>query len=203
MPGRYGPCNPARLIETRHKSRVDALYIRHARFFRRTFPTDRETIPMKRLMLALLLWPVQGALAQMPKTDYWCPEKSCKANEYLVFSKPQAGPTSTVPDPGCSVGCVPSHLPPSAGGHVYIECTRTSTFTHTCNAWVKGPQLQFYWSPDGPFAMYQTGSSQGDQVELVCWHGDVGAGTVSVSIASPFGMHSSATLDIDCGQNNL
>jgi hypothetical protein len=154
---------------------------------------------MLRILSFLLMLMCSCAMAAGPD---WCPEKSCSVAQYKTISKKEPG-TGT-PDPGCTAGysaaCVSASLAPSAGGPVYIECVRTSTFTHTCNAWVKGPQLQYYWSPNGPFALYQTGSG-GDEVELVCWYGDVGAGTIAVSIGSPFGLHSSTTLTIDCGQN--
>ena len=153
---------------------------------------------MLRILPFLLILISSCALADGPD---WCPEKECRATEYKTISKKEPG--SGTPEPGCSLGyssvCVPAGFPPSAGGRVYIECVRTSTFTHTCNAWPKGPQLQYYWSPNGPFAPYQTGNV--GEVELVCWNGDVGAGTIAVSIASPFGLHSSTTLTIDCGQN--
>jgi hypothetical protein len=162
---------------------------------------------MRSFLSLLLLSAPFAASAQTtpPPATEWCRDKSCPAHEYLVISK-LSGWGGATPAPDCEVGvtaeCVPNSLPPAAGGPVYIECTRTSTFTHTCNAWVKGPQLQFYWNPNGPFAIHPT-TTQADEIELVCYNGELGAGTISVSIASPAGLHSSATLSIDCAQNNL
>ena len=153
-----------------------------------------------RLTLVILTLCAVGLPASQTTATTVCREKSCPVQEYLVVSK-----SDGVVDPGCDVGmkgvCVAAPLPPAAGGSVYIECVRTSTFTHSCNAWPKGPELSYYWSPDGPFATYR--DKPGDEVELVCWNGDGGVGTISVSVGSPFGLHSSSTLDIDCGPNNL
>lgn len=119
-----------------------------------------------------------------------CPEKSCPVDTYEVIAKSEGGI-----DCSLDKSCVLRSLPPSAGAPIEIHCTRFDTFTHVCEAWPRGKGLSYHWSPNGSFSLH----GEGPDIQLHCFDNTVG--TVFVSVVSPYGLSSSATLFVDCGLN--
>lgn len=139
------------------------------------------------LLLLLLLWIADECGATEVQL---CREKSCAVDTYEVIAKSRGGL-----DCSLAKSCVHRSLPPSAGAPIEIHCTRIDTFTHACEAWPRGSGLSYHWSPNGSFSLEGSGAD----IQLHCFDNTVG--TVSVLVASPYGMGSSATLMIDCGLN--
>lgn len=135
---------------------------------------------------------VLSASAALAADIQLCQEKSCQVDTYEVIAKSVGGM-----DCSLDKSCVHRSLPPSAGAPIEIQCTRIDTFTHACEAWPRGAGLSYHWSPNGSFSLHGGGAD----IQLQCFDNTVG--TVSVVVASPYGIGASTTLFIDCGLNVL